>query len=216
MSTLGQLEVFYEQNKKNISYAVTAIIVIVIASWAYINNRQTNSEKAATELGKVFKIYDQAASDAKQYTIAINGQPDRGIMGLKSVVENYGGTDSGELARLYLANCYYTLGQYDEALSHYDKFSGGDNLLQASALAGVGGCYEAKKEYSKAATNYENAASKASNPSITPEYLNEAGRCYGLAGEKSKAVELFKRLKQEYPTSTFAREADRYIIQYSA
>ncbi|MBI1805188.1 MAG: tetratricopeptide repeat protein [Ignavibacteriae bacterium] len=215
-TALGQLEVFYEQNKKYISYALTGIVVVVIAVLMFINNRRANNEKAAAEFGKVFKTYDQAVGDSKQYTTAINGQPERGIMGLKAIVENYGGTDSGELARFYLANAYFNLGKYDEALTQYDKFSGGDNLLVASALAGMGGCYEAKKEYSKAASNYEKAASKASNASSSPEYLNAAARCYGLSGEKEKAIAIFKRLKKEYPTSTFAREADRYISQLSA
>jgi outer membrane protein assembly factor BamD (BamD/ComL family) len=32
-----------------------------------------------------------------------------------------------------------------------------------------------------------------------------------LAGNKDRAVELFKKLKKEFPTSQFAREADRHI-----
>jgi len=215
-TTLGQIEEFYQQNKKYVRWALTGIAVIVIAVFMFINNRRANNEKAAAEFGKVFKLYDMAVTDPKQYTIAINGQPERGIMGLKGIVENYGGSESGELARFYLANCYFNLGQYDEALKHYDNFSGADNLLRSSALAGVGSCYEAKKEYGKAASSYEKAASMASNTTSTPEYLNEAGRCYGLSGDKEKAIALFKRIKKEYPTSTFAREADRYISQFSA
>ena len=215
-TAIGQLEVFYEQNKKYVSYALTGIVVIVIAVFMYINNRRANEEKAAAEFGKVFGLYDRAVNDPKQYTTAINGQADRSIMGLKTIVENYGGTESGELARFYLANSYFNLGQYDEALKQYDSFSGGDKLLSASALAGLAGCYEARKEYGKAASNYEKAASVILNTSSTPEYLNAAARCYGLSGEKEKAIALLKRLKKEYPTSSFAREADRYISQFSA
>ena len=215
-TTLGQLEVFYNENKKYISYALTGIVIVVIAIFMFVNNRRANNEKAAAEFGKVFKLYDAAINDPKQYTVLINGQPDRGIMGLKAIVDNYGGSESGELARFYLADVYFNLGQYDEALKQFDAFSGGDKLLRASALAGMGGCLEVKKEYEKAASEYEKASSVASNESSAPEYLNAAARCYGLAGEKEKAVTLFKRLKKEYPTSSFGREADRYISQFSA
>ncbi len=36
-----------------------------------------------------------------------------------------------------------------------------------------------------------------------------------LAGEKEKAVELWKRLKKGYPATSYGRDAERYIVQYS-
>ena len=65
-------------------------------------------------------------------------------MGLKTVVDNYGGTTSGELARFYLANAYYMTGQVDAALEQFDDFSGGDKTLKAAAYAGAGACYESR------------------------------------------------------------------------
>ena len=206
---------FYEQNKKYISYGTTALVVLIIGIIIYTNNRRANNEKAAAELGKVFAIYDMAANDIKQYKIAIEGQPERGIIGLKSIVDNYGNSESGELARFYLANAYMNLGQYDEAIKQYDSFSTDNDLLKASALAGLASCYEVKNEYSKAAANFEKAGNLISNPNTTPEYLSAAARCYGSAGEKEKAITMLKKIKKEYPTSSAAREADRYLSQFS-
>jgi hypothetical protein len=45
--------------------------------------------------------------------------------------------------------------------------------------------------------------------------LNNAARNYALAGDKAKAIELYKRLKKNFPTTTFGREADRYVAQLS-
>ncbi|MBI4811024.1 MAG: tetratricopeptide repeat protein [Ignavibacteriales bacterium] len=136
-------------------------------------------------------------------------------MGLKSIVDNYGSTESGELARLYLANCYLSIGNYDEALKHFNSFDSDNDLLSASAIAGMASCYEGKGEYKKAASEFEKAAAMLSNQINTPDYLNSAAICYGKAGEKEKAVSILKRLKKEYPKSSFAREADRYISQFS-
>jgi tetratricopeptide (TPR) repeat protein len=130
-------------------------------------------------------------------------------------VDNYGGTTSGELARFYLANAYYMTGQVDAALEEYDDFSGGDKILEASAYAGIGSCYESKKEYDKAASYFEKAAGVSAAGAETPNYLNSAARCYGTAGEKEKAIALLKRLKKEFPASSYARDADRYIGQFS-
>jgi|ERR1041385_635195 tetratricopeptide (TPR) repeat protein len=216
ISAYAQATSFYYENKKYISYAFTALLIIVVGSFIYVNNRRANNEKAAAEFAKVFPIYDAAATEARQYKVAIDGQPERGIMGLKAIVDNYGGTESGEIARFYLANAYFQLGQYDDALKNFDSFSGSNPLLEASAFAGMGGCYEVKGEYAKAASYFEKAANKVSNTINTPDYLNSAARCYGQSGEKEKALTLYKKIKKEYPTSSFARDADRYIAQFSA
>jgi len=216
ISTLDNTTAFYYEHKKNISYAITALIIIVVGIVVYTNNRRANNEKAASELGKVFSIYDLGANDSRQYKTAIDGQPDRGVMGLKAIVDNYGSTESGELARFYLATAYLNLGQYDNALKYFDSFSSSSDFLKAAAYAGLGQCYETKNEYVKAAEYFERAAGVSSSTAMTPEYLNSAARCYGTAGEKEKAVTLLKRLKKEFPTSTFARDADRYISQFSA
>jgi len=137
-------------------------------------------------------------------------------MGLKAIVDNYGNTESGEIARIYLANAYYNLGRYDESLQQYESFSSSNKLLAASAQSGIASCYEAKGEYAKAASSYEKAAGMVSNPINTPEYLTAAARCYGKSGDKEKAIALLKRLKLEYPTSQQARDVDRYISEFSA
>ena len=210
-----QAQVYYYENKKYVSYALTGLLVVVIGIVIFINNRRANNDKAAAELGKVFTLYDAGATSPGQYKVAIDGQPERGIMGLKSIVDNYGGSESGELARFYLANAYYQLGQYDDALKNYDSFSTSSDILKASTLAGMGGCYEAKGDYAKAASEYEKASGTTTNPVQIPDFLNASARCYGLAGEKEKAVALYKRLKKEYPTSQLARDADRYISQFA-
>ncbi|HUL43804.1 MAG TPA: tetratricopeptide repeat protein [Bacteroidota bacterium] len=207
---------FYYENKKTIGYALTALAVLVVGIIIYTNNQRTNNAKAAAELGKVFPIYDAGENDTRQYKVAVEGAADRGIMGLRAIVDNYGSTEAGELARFYLASAYYNLGQYDDALKQYESFSNGSDLLKSSADAGIGRCYEAKQDLGKAATYFEKAAGVSKNSPMTPEYLNSAARCYGLSGEKEKAVTLLKRLKKDYPTSTFARDADRYISQFSA
>jgi TolA-binding protein len=215
VTAYAKMTSFYETNKKLISYGVTALVLIIIGIVIYTNNRKANDDKAATELGKVYAIYDAATGDITKYKLAIDGQPERGIIGLKAIVDNYGGTTSGQLARYYLATAYYNLGNYDEALKCFDAYSGSSDLLNAAAVAGVGKCLEAKGDYIKAAGKFENAARIVSDNTNTPDYLNSAAKCYGMGGEKEKAVSILKRIKKEYPRSQYGRDADRAISQFS-
>ena len=216
VTAYANTKLYYERHKKYISYATTALIVIVVAVVVFLNNRRANNEKATTELSKIMSVFDAGNGDVKKYRVAVDGQPERGVMGLKTIVANYGGTESGELARFYLANAYYNLGEIDDALKQFESMSSSNPVIQASDFAGIGSCYESKGDYEKAAVNFEKAANTISNSFSTPEYLNSAARCYGRANQKEKAVTLYKRIKKEYPTSTYAREVDRYIAQYSA
>ncbi len=216
VTAYSQVTSFYYDYKKYISYAATALAVIILAGVVYINNRRANNEKAAAAFGKIFTVFDQGATDSRQYKIAIDGQPERNLKGLKDIVDEYGGTHAGELARFYLATAYLNLGRYDEALKQFENYGGDTDLLNAAALAGAAKCYESKGDYKTAGARYEKAAGTIASEAVTPEYLTAAARCYGLAGQKERARSLLERLKKEYPASTFAREADRYISEFSA
>ena len=201
---------FYEENKKNIGVGLTIAVVLIVASVVYVNNRSANNDKATTDLGKVYQHFDGG-----QYQLAIDGIPQQNIVGLKSIVEEYGSTPSGEMARFYLANSYFQLGKFDEALKEFEDFSPSGEILGASRLAGIAACYEAKGNWIEAAETFEKASTKYASIPGAAENLNNAASNYAFAGEKAKALTLFKKLKKNYPTTTFARDADRYIAQLS-
>ncbi len=201
---------FYEENKKNISIGLTVFVAVLVVGFFYMKNRNADNEKAATEVAKVYSFYDNG-----QYQIAIDGVRERNIVGLKSIVDEYGSTHAGNLGKLYLANAYYNLNKYNEALKEYEDFSADGQMLTVSRFAGLGACYEVLMKYKEAAENFEKAATKYSNDMNAAENMNNAARNYAAAGMKDLAVELYKKLKKSYPTTTFAREADRYIAKLS-
>ena len=210
ITTYVRATTFYEENKKNINIGVTTLIVIVAALFIYTKTRNADNEKATTELAKVYSYYDNA-----QYQIAIDGVRERNIPGLTSIVDNYGSTHAGNMAKLYLADCYFNLRKFNDALKEYEDFSPDGELLTVTRYAGMGSCYEAMGKYKDAATNFEKAASKYSSDVSAAENFNAAARNYAAAGEKEQALELYRKIKRSYPTTSFAREADRYIAKLS-
>lgn len=211
ISSYVKITTFIEENKRRINIVLTSVIVIVAVIFFYTKNRNADNDKAGTELAKVFSFYDNG-----QYQIAIEGVKEKNIAGLKSIVDDYGSTNAGNLARFYLADAYFNLGKYAEALKEYEDFSPRGHLLTVSRLNGIGACQEALGNHKEAAVNFEKAASQYSNDLNAAENLNNAARNYAAAGQKEQAIELYKKLKKNYPTSTFARDADRFIAQLSA
>jgi len=210
ITTYMKVTRFYDQYKKQISIGVTAVIVVVAATMIFLSNRAKNNDLATAKLAAISQF-----SDNGQYQMAIDGVPDRNLVGLKQIVEDYGSTPAGDMARFYLADAYYQTGKYQEALEAFKDCSPSDALLKASRYAGIAACYEALGKYEDAAGNFESAADKDATDDTISEHLNSAARNYALAGNKSKAVDLLKRIKKNYPTTAAGREADRYITQFS-
>jgi tetratricopeptide (TPR) repeat protein len=157
-------------------------------------------------MSRILAVYELGS-----YQEAIDGQAGTNIIGLKQIVEDYGNTDQGELAKIYLGNAYYYLGQFEEALKYYNDFSGSGDIFISSAFAGQANCYEALKDFSLAADNFKNAAQVSEYNATNPEYLLKASINYIKVGNKEDAKKLLEEIKTEYKTSKEAREIDRYL-----
>ena len=212
VTTYFKAQVWYDENKKRVSTVVGIVAVLAVALWFYSNNVRANDDRATAELARVYTFYDNG-----QYQIAINGIPEKNVSGLQSIVDNYGSTKAGNIAKFYLANAYYNSQNYDKALAYFNDFGGSNSsLIENSAIAGIGACYEAKGNFKKAAENYEKAALKDSDDPNAADNLVNAARNFGKSGDKDRAIELLKKVKKDYPTSTAARDVDRYIAEVSA
>jgi tetratricopeptide (TPR) repeat protein len=197
---------WFESNKKLLINVGIALVVIVAGGWIYLNKQHEKNNSAALDFAKVFSYYDNG-----QYQIAMNGIPEKGVRGLQDIVSNYGSTQNGNLAKFYLANCYYNLGEYDKALTEFDDASVDSPLLEASRLSGLAACYEVKGNYADAAKNFEKAGKYSENDPNAPDNLANAARDFAKAGDKDHAIELYQLIKKEHASSAAARDAEKNI-----
>ena len=211
VSTYFEATNWYEENKKMVSSVFTGLIVVIVAAVVIRNNMVSSNEKATSEFSKVMKYYDEG-----NYEAAINGVPQENVRGLQAVVNDYGSTKSGNFAKFYLANSYFANSSFDKALPLYLEVSVNEDLLQASSLAGAAACYEAKRNSASAATYYEKAAMVGKGNTQAPEHLQHAAMNFAASGNATKAIELLKKIKKDYPTSSIAREIDRYIAVFKS
>jgi tetratricopeptide (TPR) repeat protein len=201
---------YVTKNQKTIlTIGISLLVLVLLVFFLYIKPHQENEELASTALGNITGFYDY-----RQYQMAMEGIPERNVIGLKKIVEDYGSTEAGEMAKIYLGNCYLILKDYDNAFKCFDEFNGSGKLYKVSAISGKGTALEAKKQYAEAAAQFEKAADKASDDLQSPENLMNASRNYFLGGNKAKAIELIEKIKSDYPRSAYARDYDRYLAEY--
>jgi len=199
---------FFLENQAKILIAVAAVALIVVSIIIYSNKRSSDNLTAANLLSKVIPLYD-----AGQYQQAIEGIKAQNIVGLKSIVENYGSTEQGETAKIYLANCYLFLGKVDSAYEMFKDYDGSNPILKAASLAGQAAYYETKKEYEKAVDAYKDAAKISKENPLNADYLLKAGINLLKLNKKTEAKSIFEIIKKDYKNYPEAREVERYLIQ---
>jgi len=199
-----------DENTKILSYVGIGLVGLMVIGFLWSKSRADSNEKATAMLAKVTQYYDEG-----RYDLAINGVPQEGTQGLQAIVDEHGSTQAGEIAKLYLANSCFALKNYDKALSTYNDISVSDKMITASAYAGMAACYEAKGDFDHAASYFEKAASKNMTTVQAPENLQKSAINFAAAGKKEKAIELLQTLKKEFPSSSYARDVDRFIAEYS-
>lgn len=197
---------FFEENKNKILMYAGAVAVVIIGIILYTNYRSDQNEEAGTHLAKVMDLYDMGA-----HLEAIEGVQNKNIIGLEKIVQNYGSTENGEIAKIYLANSYASFGKTDEALKYYEDYSGDIDIFKSAAFAGRAGIKSANGNFKEAAELYVKASKVSKTNVLNPDYLLQASLNFIEAGDKDEAKSLLQIIKEQYKTSTANVQADRYL-----
>lgn len=202
---LGKSEAFVIKYKKPIVSVVVAIIVCVVAYLAYSTYVAAPREVAADKA--IFKAEQYFANG--DFESALNGD---GInAGFMEIIENHSGTNAANIAYAYAGICKAQQENYDEAIALLKKFDGNDRVIAPMVKYTLGNCYAYKEDYSKAISTLLDAADDAENLAVTPKCWMDAAAMYEKTGKSDKALELYKRIKKEYPQAPEAMNIDKLI-----
>ncbi len=203
-NVITRYEEFIQKNQKKIIIAVCAIVAVALIIFCYFKFYKAPREAKAAEA--IF--YAENYFDNGDYQQALDG--DGVNPGLLSVIDNYGSTKAGKLAKLYAGIACLRLEKYDDAVKYLDSYSGKDLYTKPLALMAQGDALAEKGDLDGAAKLYEKAANTNENELTSPAALFKAGLCY-LGTDNTKALEFFKQVKKNYPSSTEYPEIDKYI-----
>lgn len=206
VTTFYNARKFYDDNQSRVLMVLGAVAAIIVVIIWYNSKVSQDNISAAAELSRMYSIYESGA-----YQEAIDGRPGTKITGLRSIVDNYGGSEQGETARIYLANSYFFTGDYVNAKNEYDNYSGSNKQLVASALAGIAACYEGEGDFASAAEYYLKAADVNEYNPMNADNLLNSGKNYIRSADNENAENVLKRVKDNYSQSAAARDVDRYL-----
>jgi tetratricopeptide (TPR) repeat protein len=105
---------------------------------------------------------------------------------------------------------YLHIGEFDKAIKYLKEFDGnGANQVQSVAYTLLGHAYAEKKQTDEAFSYYKKAASvNEKDEAMTPAALLIAGNYAEATGKSKDAVELYRKLKDKYPTFSSVSNGD--------
>jgi len=207
---LTTAELFFEKNAKIISIVFGAAVVVALLLLATHRFYTIPHESKAKE--QIFTAEQYFEKDS--FNLALNGAGN--YPGVLDIIDNYGRTPAGKLARYYAGISYLHLGKYKEAINFLEDFKTDDLLLKPVATGAIGDAYAELGNKEKALKYYEEAADMKANSFTTPIYLLKAGRMQESMGNKEKALAIYKSIKDKYGDSNEGRLVEKYIARLAA
>ena len=209
-TTLGKTEMFIEQHQKGIMIVIAAIIVVVLAIFGFKKFVAEPREAAAQTA--IFRAEQLFEND--DYATALNG--DGNNAGFLDVINEYGSTKTGNLAKYYAGICYLNTGDFNNAIKYLGEYKGKDHIVRPLAIGAMGDAYMELDNPAEAAKCYERAAKETANSFTGPMFLMRAGLAYEMVENYSKALDMYKTIKAEYPNSNEGFSIEKYIAYVEA
>ena len=197
---------YFEENKTLVLSVIALLLFLVIAFIGYKFAYKAPQEAQAKE--QMYKAETQFARDS--FALALEN-PGGGFLGFLDIIEQYGGTKSANLSKYYAGVSYLNLGRYEDAIEYLKSFSAGGEVSPIMKNGAIGDAYSELGDMNQAMSFYQKAIAAEDNNLLTPYFMNKLALLKRKEGQTSEAVELFKKLKETYPSSTEGLNADKYI-----
>lgn len=198
-------EEFIEGNKKTITYGIIAVILIFGLYIGYKNMYMSPRENEAQEL--IWKAEYFMEIDSLDKAIMGDGSN----FGFEYIADEYSGTESADLANMYLGNIYMKKGEYQLAIEYYNQASLGGSVLPAQAVGNIGDAYVELGNIDQAISHFEKAAGMDKNDYTAPMYLMKAGIAYESVGNYAKAAAAYRRITTDHPNCDQISDAKKYL-----
>lgn len=210
-TAMNKTEMFFEKNSKSMIIALLALFVLAAAIFGYRQLISQPRERKAAEM--IAQAQYRFESTTPEYQLALEG--DANGPGFLDVIDQYGSTRAGNLAKHYAGICYLKEGDLKNAAAYLAKYTPvkgiPGSVVNAQNYGLQGDIAVDEGNYKEAVKFFEKAVEAADNNATAPIFLMKAGRAYKALGDTAKAKECFERIATAYPSSFEARDIEKYI-----
>jgi tetratricopeptide (TPR) repeat protein len=214
--SLEGIQLYYEKNKKVITYVGGGLLVLIAAFVYYKLFYIPELEKEASN--EIF--WAESYFEKDSFNLALKGgnmvfsaDGQKPMMGFEQVADQYSMTKTGNLANYYAGICYLRTGKFEQAIEFLSKFDGDDDVVGPLALGAIGDCHLEMKRADEALKYYMKAADKKDNSFTRPYFLKKSAFAQEQLGNFNEAADLCERIKKEHPRAAESQEIDKEITR---
>ena len=199
-------ENFFKKNQKSLTYALVAAIVLIGGFFGYTELYQKPREAKAADA--MFMAEKYFANDSSNFVLNGDGQ-NKGVL---YIIKEFSGTKAANLAKYYAGISYFRMNDFNKSIDYLKDFSTDAKQIQAVAYGTLGDAYSSLNKVDEAVSHYKKAGEYfPEDEAISSEYLFRAAAFLELNNKTDEAIEIYTKIKNEYPRSEKGIMADKYI-----
>lgn len=203
-----QAQSFFEKNQRLV-FSLGVALVVLFGGWVFYKNfYQAPREAEAIDLMNMAQYQFERDSFAQALT-----NPGVGSSGFLDIVDKYGGTKAGNLARYYAGVSYLNLGQFEAALDYLKDFKADGDILPVMKYGTIGDAYSELGQMEEAKDSYQRAVNAGENDVLASYYLKKLGMLNEKQGDLEAARKAYEQIKSDYPDSPYATDIDKYLTR---
>lgn len=201
---------FWEKNGRMISLVGGGLALVLGAYFGYKYLYQAPKQKEAVIAMSGAQLLFERDSFQKALDPALDGAP-----GFLGIIDDFGGTPAGNMAKYYAGVCYLQTGQVDKAIDYLGDYSAEGSVMGIMKNGALADAYGDKGDFASAIDHYKKAISAGKNDVLTPLYMKRLGQLYEHQNQPADAKKMYEEVKSMYPNSSSAADIDKYIIRAS-
>ena len=192
--------------KKNIIIGILAGLALLVGGY-FIYKAFFINPKNKTAADQMFQA--QFMFDKDSFQLALNN-PGLGGSGFLKIIENYGNTPTGNIAKYYAGISYLQLNDFDKAIKYLEDYKPAGEITPAMTYVALGDAYSEKKNDDKALSYYQKAANNADNDLTGPYTLKKLGGFQEKLGKYADAANSYKKIMDNYGQTSDASNIEAF------
>jgi tetratricopeptide (TPR) repeat protein len=202
VDTLAKTEEVIIKNKKRITNVLLAV-VIVLSVFIFLKKQVWEPNELEA---KNLAFEAQALFEKDSFALALPI--------FEQIVDEYGSTDAGNGALLYLGIIHLNLGSFDDAVTNLKSFSAKGEIFPAMRFGLLADAYSELNDIENSVDNYKKAAKAADSKVLSGLYLKKAGILLEQNNDFATAVSIYEEILEKYffeENQELTRERDEVI-----
>jgi predicted negative regulator of RcsB-dependent stress response len=218
--TTGKVIEGFQQHRSQIGVIAVAIVAILVIAGGFFYWRKQQADRAGAALGIAMATAESPVSGTPTLpgvspagTFATEAdRSDAAIKAFTEVSTDHAGTDAGIAATYFLAGEFLKAGKPQEAERSFRKVAeSGSDFYAPLARLGIAEAQTSAGQYDQAVATLTELAATRDGLVPADAVLMQLARTHLKAGKPVEARAAFKRVVDEFPSSTYLSEAQQQL-----